>query len=209
MMKLYERFILPKLVHASCGTDAVMQQRSQVVPEAAGRVLEIGFGSGLNLSLYDPRKVERLWALEPSPEMWAIARERVEQAPFPVEHLHARAEDLSLEDASIDTVLTTFTLCTIADVPAALEQIRRVLKPGGRMLFCEHGASPDAHVLKWQNRLDPVWTRLAGGCHLNRRTRDLLEQNGFTITSFSAAYIPGWKVDSFIYYGTAEPVRTA
>lgn len=208
MMKLYERFVLPKLVHTSCGMESVMQQRAKVVPAASGRVLEIGFGSGLNLPFYDRAKVEHVWALDPSRQMWDLAREHVERAPFAVEFVQAPAEEVPLEDGSVDTVLVTFTLCTIPDVARALEQVGRVLKKEGQVLFCEHGAAPDRDVLRWQNRLDPLWTRLAGGCHLNRRAPVLLEGNGFEITDLSTGYISGWKLDSFLYWGKAVPART-
>lgn len=204
-MKLYDRFILPKLVHAACGVRPVMEQRARVVPKASGRVLELGFGSGLNLSYYDGNRVDHVWALEPSKEMWALAQDRLESVPFSVEHVQAPAEEIPLGDGSVDTVLVTFTLCTIPDVPRAMGQVRRVLKEGGRVLFCEHGASPDEEVLRWQHRVDPLWTRLAGGCHLNRRIPELLKGSGFDITALSAEYIPGWKLDSFIYWGEAVP----
>ncbi len=207
--KLYERYALPKLVHLACGVEPVMQQRAKVVPAAAGRVLEIGFGTGRNLSLYDPARVAHVWALEPSAAMWALGREAAARAPFSVELVQAPAEAIPLADGSVDTVLITYTLCTIPDVARAMEQVRRVLRRDGRVLFCEHGASPDPDVLRWQNRLDPLWTRLAGGCHLNRRIPELLERNGFDVLDLSAGYAPGWKVDSFHYRGTAVPARAA
>lgn len=182
-----------------------MQQRAEVVPYATGRVLELGFGSGLNLPYYDPDEVEHVWALDPSPEMWALARERVDAAPFPVDYLQAPAEAIPLNDDSADTVLVTFSLCTIPDVARAMNEVRRVLKQGGRLLFCEHGAAPDEHVLRWQGRLNPLWSTLAGGCQLNRPIPDLLRQSHFEMTDLSADYIPGWKIDSFIYRGAAVP----
>jgi ubiquinone/menaquinone biosynthesis C-methylase UbiE len=204
-MKLYDRYILPRLVNLACGVEPCMQQRAQVVPAASGRVLEVGFGSGLNLGSYDPARVEHVWALEPSREMWDLARERVLAAPFPVAFVQAPAEAIPLDADSADTVVVTYALCTIPDVPRALKEIRRVLRPGGRLLFCEHGASPDENVRRWQNRLDPLWTRLAGGCHLNRRAPDLLAAAGFEVTDLSAGYSPGWKVDSFHFWGAAVP----
>lgn len=208
-MRLYDRLILPRLVNAACGVAAVARERGRIVPEASGRVLEVGFGSGLNLPFYDPREVRHVWALEPSREIWELARGRVESAPFPVEWVEARAEEIPLEDHGVDTVLVTFALCTIPDAPRAVEELGRVLRPGGRLLFCEHGAAPDDRVLRWQDRLDPLWGRLAGGCHLNRRPTDLLRGGGFQVTELWTGYIPGWKVDSFIYRGTAVPARAA
>lgn len=208
-MTLYERFILPRLVHAACGVEALSQERARVVPGAAGRVLELGFGSGLNLPFYDAATVDHVWALEPSPQMWRLAREHVAAAPFSVEHVHARAEEIPLDDESVDTVLVTYSLCTIPDVPRALEEVRRVLRKGGRVVFSEHGASTDEDVLRWQNRIDPIWTRLAGGCHLNRRIPDLLKDGGFDIRGLSAGYVDGWKIDSFLYRGEAVPAPRA
>lgn len=207
-MKLYQRYVLPKLVHASCSLEPVMQYRTSIVPAASGRVLEVGFGSGLNLPYYDSARIEHLWALEPSEQMLNLARPSLEQAPFPVEVVQAPAEETPLQDASVDTVLVTFTLCTIPDLVTALDQIRRVLKKNGRILFCEHGAAPDENVRRWQNRLDPIWSRLAGGCHLNRCAPDILERNGFEITGLSTSYLPGWKLDNFIYQGSAVPSRS-
>lgn len=141
-MGIYAKYVLPKLMHLACGTRSTMRQRKQVVPLATGRVLEIGAGSGLNLPFYDPRKVERLWALDPSPELWAMAKDKVRQAAFPIEFLAAHAERIPLADQSIDTIMITYSLCSIADVSAALAKMRRVLRDGGQLLFCEHGEAP-------------------------------------------------------------------
>lgn len=203
--KLYERYVLPKLVHNACSLEPVAEQRSKVVPAASGRVLEIGFGSGLNLPFYDRRKVEHIWALEPSNEMWELARVAAATAPFPVLYVPAPAEEIPLEAASVDTVVVTYTLCTIPDVSRALEQVRRVLRKDGRVLFCEHGAAPDPGVQRWQNRLNPLWAMIAGGCQLNRRIPDLLMANGFEITHLSTEYIPDWKIVGFNYRGEAVP----
>jgi ubiquinone/menaquinone biosynthesis C-methylase UbiE len=209
MMKLYQRCILPKLVNASCGMDSVAQERAKVVPSASGRVLDVGFGSGHNVPFYRRDKVQHVWALEPSKEMWELAQKNVGNCAIPIEFVNTSAEDLPLDDASVDTAVITFTLCTIPDVPRALEQISRVLKKDGRLLFVEHGAAPEQNILRWQQRLEPVWTHLAGGCHLTRRAPDLLEKNDFQIIDLTTGYIPGWKIDSFIYSGTAIPNRTS
>ncbi len=201
----YQRHVLPHLMHLSCGSKTVRRQREQVVPLASGRVLEVGVGSGLNMPHYDPARVRMLFALEPSEGMREKARRRVARAPFEVRWLDAPGEQIPLEDASVDTVLTTFTLCTIPDWHAALVQMRRVLRPGGRLLFCEHGESPHERVRRWQHRIDPLWTRLAGGCHVNRPIDAGLAAAGFHIESLRTAYLPGPRVLSYVFRGSAVP----
>jgi ubiquinone/menaquinone biosynthesis C-methylase UbiE len=202
---LYERYVLPKLVHLACSTKPSMRQRAKVVPLAEGRVLEIGIGSGLNLPYYDAGKVTKLWGLEPSPELTRMAERLAGSVDIDVEFIGLPGEEIPLEDTSVDTALITYTLCTIPDTEAALRQVARVLRPGGRLIFCEHGAAPDARVRRWQDRLDPVWTRLAGGCHLNRAIPRLLEQGGFTVEGLETMYLPGWRPATFNYWGTATP----
>ena len=158
-MNLYDRFILPRVVHFTCSLKPTMRQRAKIVPAASGKVLEIGFGSGLNLPFYDATKVQHVWALDPSEEMWDLAREKVQGMPFPVDFVKAPAESVPLADDTVDTVLVTYALCTVPDVLGALQQVRRVLKPAGLLLFCEHGAAPDERTLRWQNRLNPIWKR--------------------------------------------------
>jgi SAM-dependent methyltransferase len=203
-MGLYARFLLPKLVDITCGTKSCMRQREKVVPSAVGNVLEAGFGSGLNLPFYNKERVRRVWALDPSGELWALAGERVRGAGFPVEFLKAPAEEIPLPDRIADTVLVTFTLCTLPDVSRALREMARVLKPGGELLFSEHGLAPDENVRRWQNRLNPAWSALAGGCNLNRHIPSLLERGGFRVREISSMYIPGWRPASFIYWGRAS-----
>ena len=207
-MGFYERKILPRIVEATCSTKPIRYQRRKVVPLAEGRVLEIGVGSGLNFPYYDPDKVERVFALEPSEAMLEKARPRIEAAPFPVEPLGLEGEQIPLDDASVDTVLVTYTLCTIPGVIAALEGMRRVLKPGGKLIFCEHGLAPDPGVARWQNRLNPLWKRIGGGCNLNRDIPALVKEGGFRIETLDTMYLPGPKMirfSSFNYWGTASP----
>jgi ubiquinone/menaquinone biosynthesis C-methylase UbiE len=185
-----------------------MRQREKLVPLASGRVLEVGMGSGLNLSFYDARRVTKVWGLEPSPEMSKMASAAVEAVAFDVEFVSAGAEQIPLDSESFDTVLMTFALCTIPDAERALREIARVLKRGGQLLFCEHGAAPDAGVRRWQNRIDPLWRRLAGGCHLNRDIPGLIRRGGFEITRMDTMYIPGWRPASFNYWGAAAKART-
>lgn len=179
------------------------RQREKVVPAAHGSVLEVGFGTGHNLAHYDVQRVRRLWALEPSQESWALARRRVAAAPYPIEHLPVGAEEIPLADAVADTVVVTFSLCTIPDLDLALAEMRRVLRPGGELVFCEHGAAPDAGVRAWQDRLDPMWSRVGGGCHLNRPIAELIERAGFRMQRLETGYVTGLRVASFHSWGAA------
>ena len=190
-MNPYQRYLLPRLVHCVCGSPVIAHQRQLVVPGARGRVLEIGFGSGLNLPHYDRSRVEWIWALEPSPEMRALAAPRVAASGLDVRMLDLPGEALPLPDRSVDSVVVTYALCTIPGVAAALRQMRRVLRPGGQLIFCEHGAAPDASMRRWQDRLDGVWSRLAGGCHLNRDISALIESATFRFSEVHHAYLPG------------------
>lgn len=205
-MSFYENHVLPHLLHLSCGHKAVDRQRAAVVPGAWGRVLEVGMGSGLNLPHYDPRQVELVWGLEPSEGMRRKARRNVAGAPFEVRWLDLPGEEIPLESDSVDTVVLTYTLCTIPDWHRALEQMRRVLKPGGQLLFCEHGAAPDEAVRKWQDRVNPLWRKVAGGCNLNRAIPELIEHAGFGLQRMETGYLP--KVPRFAgfnFRGAAVP----
>jgi len=202
-MGLYVKYVLPKVVNFTCGTKPVMRQREKVVPLARGKVLELGIGSGLNLPFYDPAKVSHVWGLDPSAETWRIGQRRRGALGFDVEFIEGSAEKIPLDSGSADTVVVTYALCTIPDVARSLADIRRVLRPDGELIFCEHGAAPDENVRRWQDRLNPLWKRLGGGCNLNRQIPLLLEQGGFTIRTMDTMYIPGWKPVCFNYWGTA------
>jgi len=205
-MNLYERYLLPRLIHCVCGSPLIDHQRRLVVPGARGRVLEIGFGSGLNLPHYDRSRVEYIWALEPSAQMRTLAAPRVAASGLDVRMLDLPGEALPLTDQSVDTVVMTFTLCTIPDAVAALSQIRRVLEPGGELLFCEHGAAPDNGVRRWQDRLDGVWSRLAGGCHLNREIAPMIQSAGFELAAVQSDYLPRTpRFAGYNTWGTARP----
>ena len=204
-MGFYDRHILPRVINLACGMTPIRHQRRKIVPEAQGRVLEVGIGSGLNLPFYDPARVERLWGLEPSPEMRRYAAKTAAGTPFPVEFIDLPGETIPLDDGSVDTVVITYTLCTIPDALRALGEMRRVLKPDGRLLFCEHGRAPDEAVRRWQDRLTPLWKRIGGGCHLNRDIPALLHQGGFQPFRLETAYLPGPKPMSFNYWGAASP----
>ena len=199
-MGLYQRYLLPRLIQCACGSPVIDRQRQKVVPLAQGEVLEIGFGSGLNLPHYRPAQIDTLWALEPSAEMRALAAPRVAASCLKLRWLDLPGEALPLPDASVDCVVMTYTLCTIPDAAAALAQLKRVLRPGGRLLFCEHGAAPDAAVRRWQDRLDGPWGRIAGGCHLNREIAPLLAGAGFRFDELQSRYLP--KTPRFAGYNT-------
>lgn len=175
-----------------------------MIPRARGSVLEVGIGSGLNLPFYTPA-VTRLCGVDPSAELLAMARTNAARAMFPVELRHQPAASICLETESIDTAVVTWTLCSIADPVAALREMRRVLKPGGVLLFVEHGLSPDAGVRAWQNRLTPVWRRLAGGCHLNWKMDDVIRAAGFTIAELQTGYVPGPRPLTYMYEGVGSP----
>jgi ubiquinone/menaquinone biosynthesis C-methylase UbiE len=202
-MGLYEKYILPRIVHLACSSSPTRKQREKVVPLASGRVLEIGVGSGLNLAFYDASKVEKVWGLDPSPEMTWRAEEAAEQVDFEFEVIGLPGRGIPLEGDTVDTVLVTYTLCTIPETKLALRQMARVLKPGGQLIFCEHGAAPDEKVRRWQNRINPIWKRFGGGCHLNRDIPAVLEEGGFQIRDLETMYLPGWRPASFNYWGTA------
>jgi len=203
-MSLYERYFLPHLINMSCGTDLIGKQREKVVPLVEGRVLEVGMGSGLNLPFYDPQKVEFVWGLEPSEGMRKKAQRNLDHTAIEVKWIDSPGEEIPLEDHSVDTVLLTFTLCTIPDWLTALQQMYRVLKPDGRLVFCEHGASPDPAIRIWQDRIDPYWGKVSGGCHLNRPIPQYLEKSGFILEKLESAYLPNTpKIAGFNYWGTA------
>ncbi|ROT99863.1 class I SAM-dependent methyltransferase [Marinobacter sp. R17] len=204
-MSLYEDHVLPHLINRACSIGPVMKLRQQLVPQARGDVLEVGMGSGVNLQYYNPDRVNSVWGLEPSEGMRRIAARNVAAAPVEVKWLDLPGERIPLEDNSVDTVLLTFTLCTIPDWFQALQQMKRVLKPDGQLLFCEHGRAPEPGVRKWQDRLTPAWRKVAGGCHLNRPITRLLESAGFEIESADSLYIQNTpKIAGFVTYGVAR-----
>jgi ubiquinone/menaquinone biosynthesis C-methylase UbiE len=202
-MGFYAKYVMPRAAHFICSTKRFRQQREKVVPLAEGRVLEVGIGSGLNLPFYAAGKVQHLWGLDPSKELWALAQQAVAQARFDVEFIEAAAEEIPLDNGSVDTILVTYALCSIPEILPALGEMRRVLKQGGQLIFCEHGTAPEAAVRRWQNRLNPIWKRVSGGCNLNLPVPSLLQQAGFRIRAMDTMYIPGWKPACFNYRGTA------
>lgn len=190
MASLYERFLLPGLLKCACSSPAIMKQRAKVVPQAAGKVLELGIGMGLNLAFYDPDKVSSVTGVDPAAELRAIAKAAPHDPRLPVNVEDGTAEALPFEAGSFDCVVCTFTLCSVHTPTAALAEARRVLKPGGRFLYCEHGLAPDADVVKWQRRIEPIWKRIAGGCHLTRPVTSAIAAAGFKVQHQESQYMP-------------------
>ena len=203
-MNLYDQHVLPHLIDFACGMGAVMKTRAQIVPQAEGRVLEIGIGSGLNLSFYDPTKVSVIVGVDPSAAMQKLARQRAAQISIPVEMTALELGQIQAADASFDSIVCTFTLCTIPDAMAALQEMRRVLKPGGKLLFSEHGLAPDLPVARWQHRLTPLWKPFSGGCHLNRDIPALIRAGGFRIGQLDSSYLQGPRPMTWVWRGWAD-----
>lgn len=202
-MGFYDRWILPPLLDLAMRHRMLERYRRDVISGACGRVLEIGVGSGLNLSLYG-REAEVVVALDPSEQLLAMAHRRASQASAPVCFAAGSAVEMPLADASIDAIVMTWTLCSIADPLAALREMRRVLKPGGALRFVEHGLSPDAAVARWQRRLTPMWSHISGGCHLDRKADDLIRAAGFEISELRTEYAEGPRLLTYMYEGRAE-----
>ena len=203
-MGLYRDYVLPHVTNLSMRNSENLPYRRRVTSAAEGRVLEIGIGSGLNLPFY-PAAVSEIVGLEPSPQLAAMARRAARDTALHVSLIEGSAEAIPLDSGSIDTVVTSWTLCTIAGADQALKEMRRVLRPGGQLLFVEHGLAPEAEVRKWQNRLTPVWKVIGGGCHLNRPIRSLIENGGFRITGIETGYAKGPRPMTFMYEGRALP----
>jgi ubiquinone/menaquinone biosynthesis C-methylase UbiE len=201
-VSVWSRRILPRLIDLVMRNEVAAAERARLVPSASGVVLEIGIGSALNLPYYTSA-VRALYGVDPSQELWRIGRRRLAAGSFPIRYVVGSAEALPIADRGVDTVLTTWTLCSIPDAGAALAEMRRVLKPGGRLVFIEHGRSPDPSVRRWQDRLTPLWSRVAGGCHLNRPIDALLDGAGFQPITLDRGYAEGPKTMSYLYKGVA------
>lgn len=202
-MNFYERHVLPHVVDLVCGLPAFENQRRRLVPEARGQVLEIGIGTGRNIPHYHKPDVACICGVDPG--LHAKARRRAADKGIEVKELPLSAERIPVDPHSFDTVVCTFSLCTIPDPAAALAEMRRVLKPEGQLLFAEHGAAPDPEVRRWQDRLTPYWKTIGGGCHLNRSMHTLVEESGFHIHAGWQGYVKGPKFLSYFYTGTATP----
>ena len=203
-MTFYRRRILPRLIDLVMGSQTTMPDRAKYVGLASGTVVEIGVGSGHNLRFYGP-SVSKVIGVDPSVELWQLACRRLDDVPCPVEFIAASAEDMSIENATADTVVTTWSLCSIPNPERAVREMRRVLKPAGRLVFVEHGAAPDPRVRRWQNRLTPLWRRAAGGCHLNRPIDTLVAAGGFRLLDLERGYGAGPKPFDYLYKGVATP----
>lgn len=204
-MGIYSQYVLPRLIHFAMQSTLAAAERQHYVPLASGKVLEVGIGSGLNIPFYS-RNVESLVGVDPSGALWKMARRRAELAPFPIDYLGLSGECIPVADKAFDTVVTTWTLCSIPDPMKALEEMRRVLQPDGRLIFIEHGLAPERKVQVWQHRLNPLWQRLAGGCNLHRMIETLITDAGFHIIQIETGYLKGPKPPSFLYKGLARPV---
>ena len=205
MASWWERHGVPRLIKCACSQGQIMKARSRVVPHAAGDVLELGCGGGINMEFYNPARVTSFTGLDPSPELLAMSRAAAQARGMVADIQGGVGEAMPFDDARFDTVVTTFTLCSVADQAAVLAEIRRVLKPGGTALVLEHGGAPDAGVAKWQRRIEPLWKRIGGNCHLTRPIGDAYEKAGFAVERQGAAYMPktprpfGW-----VEYGAAH-----
>ena len=203
-MSLYEKYVLPKFLNCACGSKPVSYQRKKVVPLAEGKVLEVGIGSGLNLPFYDKAKIDEIWGLDPSEQLSEMAKQVADEESMEVKFISSGAEDIPLPDNYFDCVLVTYTMCTIPEVQRANQEIRRVLKGGGKMIFCEHGEAPDQNIRKWQNRINPFWGKLAGGCNINRKIPSLIQESGLDIIEMEEMYLPNTpKIAGYNYWGYA------
>jgi ubiquinone/menaquinone biosynthesis C-methylase UbiE len=203
-MSFYQDYILPYLIHLAMRRQDFAPYRERVLADAQGRVLEIGIGSGLNLPFYAQR-AQQVIGLDPSARLLAMARRCGRRLEGAIELVEGSAEALPLENRCVDTVVTTWTLCSIPDARRALAEMRRVLRPGGRLLFVEHGLAPDPKVRWWQDRLTPAWKRVGGGCHLNRAIAQLIEEAGFQFERLDTGYMRGPKPMTFMYEGRVRP----
>ena len=204
-MGFYDKYILPKFLNCACGTKPINYQRDKIVPLAKGIVLDIGVGSGLNIPFYNKSNIEHLYGLDPSEELLKIAKPLAKKNELEIEFLQCGAEAIPLPDQSIDTVLITYTMCTIPDIKLSNSEIMRVLKPEGQLLFCEHGLAPDKNIAKWQRRINPIWSKIAGGCNLNRDIPKLITSSGFKISNMEEMYLPSTpKFAGYNYWGVAK-----
>ncbi len=203
-MGLYEEQILPWLVHLSMRQRRLAPYRNRAVSNATGRVLEVGMGSGLNLPFYGD-KVTEIIGLEPSAKLLAMANKAARKSKISLVLMEGTAEAIPIEDQSVDVVVTTWTMCSIPEIQTALQEMRRILRPNGRLLFVEHGRAPEPGVRWLQDRLTPAWKHLSGGCHLNRAIEELIENAGFRMERLDKGYMRGPRPMTFMYEGCARP----
>ena len=204
-MGLYNKYILPKVLNCACGSKPINYQRSKIVPLAEGVILDIGIGSGLNIPFYNESNIDYLYGLDPSPELLEIAKKVAKTNGLEIDFLEGGAESIPLPDDSIDTIVITYTMCTIPDLTLSISEIMRVLKNNGKLLFCEHGLAPDPNIAKWQKIINPVWNKIAGGCNLNRDIPKLIQSSGLKISEIEEMYLPSTpKFAGYNYWGIAE-----
>ena len=204
-MSFYNKYILPKVLNCTCASKPINYQRDKIVPIAEGVVLDVGIGSGLNIPFYNKTKIKQLYGLDPSKELLDIAKSVAKEEKLEIEFLECGAESIPLPDKSIDNVLITYTMCTIPDVAISNSEIMRILKDDGKLLFCEHGLAPDKNIAKWQKRINPLWSKIAGGCNLNKDIPNLISSSGFKILNMEDMYLPGTpKFAGYNYWGVAK-----
>ena len=205
ILSFYDKYILPKFLNCACGSKPINYQREKIVPLAEGTVLDVGIGSGLNIPYYNKSKIKYLYGLDPSIELLNLAKPLAKKNELEIEFLECGAEAIPLPNDSVDTVVITYTLCTIPDTQLSNQEIMRVLKPNGKLLFCEHGLAPDINVVKWQKRINPIWNKIAGGCNLNRDIPKLIRSSGFKILNMEEMYLPSTpKFAGYNYWGVAK-----
>ena len=203
-MGLYDKYILPKFLNCACGSKPINYQRQKVVPLAKGKVLDIGIGSGLNIPFYNSDKIDKVIGIDPSHELIDLAKELANDSKASIELVIGSAESIPYPDNFFDTVLVTYTMCTIPDVTLSISEITRVLKNNGKLLFCEHGLAPDPNIAKWQKIINPIWNKIAGGCNLNRNIPELITSSGFKISNMEEMYLPTPKFAGYNYWGVAR-----
>ena len=205
MKKFYEKYVLPKIINCACGTKPILIQRQKIVPSASGVILEIGVGSGVNIPYYSNSNVKKLIGLDLQQDNWDQPYKIAKKSNISIDLLQGDGEELPIPNNSIDTVLITYTMCTISNVQRTLAEIKRVLNSEGKLLFCEHGLAPDKNVQKWQNKLNPIWKKCLGGCNLNRNIPELVLKSGFSFESINEMYIPSTpKFVGYNYWGAAK-----
>ena len=201
----YENYVLPKLLDTCCSTKPINYQREKIVPNASGTVLEIGIGSGLNIPFYNISKIDKIYGLDPSIQLCKKAIKKAKEINMNIDFLFEGAEEIKLKSNSIDTVVITYTLCSIPNPMDALKEIKRVMRSDGNILFCEHGIAPDIKVSKWQNRINPIWGKLFGGCNINRDIPSIIANSGFKVQNLEQMYLPNTpKIVGYNYWGSAS-----
>ena len=204
-MSLYNKYVLPKFLNCACGSKPINYQRQKIVPLAKGKVLDIGIGSGLNIPFYNSDKIDQVIGIDPSHQLIDLAKDLANKSRISIDLVIGSAESIPYPDNFFDTVLVTYTMCTIPNVAMANKEMWRVLKDDGKLIFCEHGLAPDKKISKWQNRIDPFWSKIAGGCHLNRDIQKLITDAGFSFESLDKMYLPSTpKFAGYNYWGVSK-----